>query len=136
MRRPFLLTATALGLVICLVGSTGLFAALTDTARTGTNQVTTPGLASSADIRLAMDEGTLGSSACGAFSDDLRHRPVRLRPPTPPYANQAHVVCVKNVGSQAIVSLTMTTEALNDVDTDCTGDEEANGDTSCGSGGR
>ena len=71
MRRPFLLTVTALGLVVCLVGSTGLFAALTDTAATGTNQVTTPGLASSADIQLAFDEGTPGSPTCGAFSDDL-----------------------------------------------------------------
>lgn len=131
MRRAFLLTTAALGLVVCLVGSTGLFAALTDTARTGTNQVTTPGLAASADIQLAPREGPTGQPTCGAFSDDLATGLFDFTA-TPPYANQSHIVCVKNVGSQALTSLTMRADELTDIDIDCTGDEEANGDPDCG----
>jgi hypothetical protein len=134
MRRAFLLTATALGLVICLVGSTGLFAALTDTALTGPNQVTSPGLSASADIMLAMDEGTAGNPSCGAFSDDLT-TPLFEFTASSPSNNQGHIVCVKNVGSQALTSLTFRADDLVDVDDDCTGDESLNGDTDCGAGG-
>jgi hypothetical protein len=131
MRRASLLTLAALGLVVCLVGSTGLFAALTDTARTGTNQVTTPGLASSADIVVASTIDSAGSLACGTYSDDLATGLIDFTA-SPPYANADSFLCVKNVGSQALSSLTVQADELTDVDTACTGDEEANGDATCG----
>jgi len=131
LRRAFLLTATALGLVISLVGSTGLFAALTDTARTGTNQVTTPGLASSADLKLAMSEGPEGNKTCGDFSDDLATGLFDFTA-NQPIDDRAEIVCLKNAGSQSLTSLTMRVDELTDVDIDCTGDEQANGDATCG----
>lgn len=134
MRRAFLLTVTALGLVVCLVGSTGLFAALTDTALTGPSTVTAPGLAASADIQLAMDEGTSGNPSCGAFSDDLT-TPLFQFTASPPSNNQGYIVCVKNVGSQALSSLTLRADDLVDTEDACTGDEALNGDTDCGGGG-
>jgi hypothetical protein len=120
--------------VVCLVGSTGLFAALTDTALTGPSEVTSPGLAASADIQLAMDEGTAGSPSCGAFSDDLT-TPLFEFTASAPSNNQGHIVCVKNVGSQALSSLTLRADDLVDVEDDCTGDEALNGDSDCGGGG-
>ena len=39
MRRPVLLTLAAVGGVIVLLGGTGIYAALSDTARSGTNSI-------------------------------------------------------------------------------------------------
>jgi hypothetical protein len=53
MRRSVLLTVAALGGLVSLIGGAGLFSALTDTARTGTNSAESAALAGSADIQLA-----------------------------------------------------------------------------------
>ena len=53
MRRSALITLAALGGLICLIGGTGLFAALTDSARSGTNSLESGALAGSADIQLS-----------------------------------------------------------------------------------
>ena len=53
MRRSVLGSLAALGVVVCGLGGTGLFAALTDTARGGPNSVESAPLAGSADIQLA-----------------------------------------------------------------------------------
>jgi hypothetical protein len=53
MRRPVLLTLAAVGGVIVLLGGTGIFAALSDTTRSGTNSIDTGALAASSDLRVA-----------------------------------------------------------------------------------
>ena len=131
MRRPLLLTITALGALVCLVGSTGLFAALTDTARTGPNQVVTGGLAPSADIKLATAVFSGGSYTCGTFEDDLL-TPAITETDLAPGSGGSAFFCLENVGSQALGSLHVMVDELVDVDHACTGDEADNGDTTCG----
>ena len=70
MRRSLLLTTSVLGLLICLIGGTGLFASLSDSAHTGTNTIESKGLPSSSDLKLAT--ATYSTSfSCDTFSDDL-----------------------------------------------------------------
>lgn len=142
MRRSVLITLVVLGSLITLVGSTGLFAALTDTANTGENSVDSGALAASADIQLAtatVDQNS-GEYTCGLFSDDLTTAffttsgaagsyvyddalPGSISPEFP--------FCLANIGSQSIDLSAMVIE-LSDLDPACTGDEAANGDTTCG----
>ncbi len=123
MRRSILLTLAALGGLLSLI-SAGLFAALSDTARTGTNQVSTLSLPGSADLKLATATG--GSSVtCGTFSDDLASPMITLDDQVPGAdSGQGHLFCLRNVGSQT-VNLSAASEELSDVETGCTGDEVA-----------
>lgn len=132
MRRASLITVTLLGLMVCLLGSTGLFAALTDTARTGTNTVTSAGLAPSADIQLATAEFT-GAFVCGDFGDDLSTALITATDLLRQQGRNAFL-CVRNTGSQGLASLHIAVDELTDVDQACTGDEADNGDTTCGGG--
>lgn len=132
MRRAFLLTVTVLGILVCLIGSTGLFAALSDTASTGTNTVTSDGLAPSADIRLAT--ATDPGFVCGSFADDLT-TPMITATEVVPGTYTSAAVCLTNVGSQALATLQVVVDELSDVDDACTGDESDSGDASCGAEG-
>jgi len=124
-----LLTASALGLMICLIGGTGLFAALTDSAHTGTNSIDSTALAPSADVQLATASTGPNGYACGTFTDDLATGLLN-------YSNMPFgfgigaALCIRNVGSQP-VSLTAAIDQLTDIDLDCTGDEAVY-DASCG----
>lgn len=132
MRRIALVLATALGSVLCLLGGTVLFSALQDTARTGTNSAESGALGASADIQLA--RATLDAQnnlVCGTFSDDLATGLFSAASVSPGYLSAPEYVCVKNVGSQQ-VSLTALSDELVDIDVACTGDEAANGDSTCG----
>ena len=131
MRRPVLITVAVLGILVALIGGTGLFAALTDTARTGTNTVDSAALAASADIRLAnatRDGG--GPITCGAYSDNLASGFFTVADVGPGWPGQTAHFCIKNVGSQN-VGIWPRADELTDTDTDCTGDE-ALYDTTCG----
>ena len=130
MRRPVLSTLIVLGALICLIGGTGLFAALTDTARTGTNSVDSGALAASADIQLATATYSPPVN-CGTFSDDLATGFFTASDVAPNYNSQVEYFCIRNVGSQS-VNLSALVDELTDVDFDCTGDE-AIYDPSCGS---
>ena len=133
MRRSALLTLAALGAVVSLVGSTSLFSALNDTARTGTNSVESSALAASADIRLAPGTYNAGATDCGTFSDDLTSAFHEVSDFESGDNTMATLFCIKNVGSQS-VTLSSLADELTDVDIACTGDE-AVGDTSCGADG-
>ncbi len=128
MRRPVLLTLAALGALLSLL-SAGLFAALSDTARTGSNQVATGDLPSSADLQIAT--ATPGSGiTCGTFSDDLATALITLTDQTPGHdSGQGYWYCLRNLGSQTL-KLSASSEDFSDVETACTGDE-ADYDQTC-----
>lgn len=139
-RRSVLLTFAVLGGLVCLIGGTGLFAALQDSARSGTNSAESDAMAGSADIQVATatqvdvpDSPTGASVNCGTFSEDLTTPIHTVTGVTPNFVSNAWY-CVKNVGSQQ-VTLSALTDELTDVDYACTGDEALHGDTTCGSGG-
>jgi hypothetical protein len=131
MRRSLLATITVLGALICLVGGTGLFAALTDTATTGTNTVTSGGLATSIDIKLATATYSAGATTCGSYSDNLT-TPLFTETDLQPGAGGLAYVCLKNVGSRTAAHLNVLSIELTDIDQACTGDEADSGDTTCG----
>ena len=141
MRRSVLITLTALGALLSLLGA-GLFAALTDTAHTGTNEVSTVQLAASSDLKLAagtfqVSPDPTGPSGieCGTYEDDMESRYITLTDQTPGTdTGQGFFLCVKNFGSQS-VDLTASPVNVGDTETGCTGDEAAydpDGPGSCG----
>jgi hypothetical protein len=131
MRRPVLLTLTVVGGAIALLGGTGIFAALSDTARSGTNSIETEALASSADLQIAVaNQGTV-PWICGQFSDDLTSPAFTLSGTTD---GQPFVYCLRNIGTQT-VNVSAQVEEFVDLEVGCTGDEGAY-DTTCGSSGQ
>ena len=133
MRRRNLLALTTLGALICLLGGTGLFAALNDTARSGTNSVNSAALAASADIQIAratVPGTTPPNLNCGTLAEDLATGFFTASDVGPGYSITDQYYCVKNVGSQPVTLSALATE-LVDVDIACTGDESAF-DDSCG----
>ncbi|MEX2246547.1 MAG: hypothetical protein WEC75_07655 [Dehalococcoidia bacterium] len=133
MRRSFLGTLVVLGSIISLIGSTGLFAALTDTAQTGTNTVDSAGLPVSADIQLAAATSYNFPAPCGTYSDNLTTGFITASGLEPGgNSGSAILFCIKSAGSQPVaLSVRVIPETLTDLDTDCTGDE-ADYDTTCG----
>ncbi len=134
MRRSILLTLALLGALVSVVGGLGLFAALNDTAVTGTNAAESGSLTASADIQLATATAPAEGSTqiqCGTFADNLATAIFDVADVGLGYTSETVYVCVKNAGSQTI-TLSMDATELSDVETDCTGDEALNGDTSCG----
>ena len=131
MRRSILLTLVALGAVITLIGGSGLFAALTDTASTGTNSIRSAALSSSADLQLAT--ATWGGSppvfTCGTFAENLTSP--FLSASLQPGGGILQRFCLRNLGS---ASVTLSARAIDIVnfELDCTGDE-AGYDATCGS---
>ena len=131
MRRSILLTFLALGAVLTAIGGTGLFAALSDTARTGTNSVRTASLPGSADLQLATATTSSGATVCGTFSEDLTTGLFTATDVKAGTFQPMRSFCLKNLGSRTVTVSAMV-ESLTDVDVDCTGDEAASGDTTCG----
>lgn len=133
MRRSSLVTLTVLGALICLIGGTGLFAALTDTANTGPNTVDSAALAASADIQVAqgfIPAVTPPNNGCGPFSEELATGLFTASNVGPGYGSGTKHFCVRNVGSQPVNISALATE-LVDVDVTCSGDE-AEFDETCG----
>lgn len=126
------MTVAALGALVSVIGGTGLFAALQDSARSGTNSAESAQLAGSADIQVALaTEGPMLDLQCGTFSEDLATPFFTLTNATQGSATGVASYCIKNVGSQQ-VTLSALSDALTDADFACTGDEELHGDTTCG----
>jgi hypothetical protein len=130
MRRSGLMTLALLGAVVSVIGGVGLFAALTDTGKTGTITVDSDAMAGSADIKLttadvvdADMDGALESIACDTtgYSDDLATDP-QTASVAPGFVSDKLYFCIKNVGSQP-VSLTFDAFEMVDVELACTGDE-------------
>jgi predicted ribosomally synthesized peptide with SipW-like signal peptide len=134
VRRPLLTTIAALGGVITLAGTTGVFAVFTDRATTGTNSFATKGLSHAADLKIAAGTITVGETAwtvdCGTYVDDLETGLITMTDASPTDGFSTDYVCVKNAGSQT-VDVTSSAIDVTDLDTGCTGDEAAV-DTTCG----
>jgi hypothetical protein len=130
MRRSALITAVALGALVCLLGGTVLYAGLQDTARTGINSAESAALGTSADIQLATATQSGAGVTCGTFSENLSSGLFAATGVSPNFNSQQYF-CVKNVGSQQVM-LSALAEELTDVDFACTGDEASNGDATCG----
>jgi hypothetical protein len=126
-----LLTLAAVGGVIVLLGSTGLFAALSDTARSGTNYVDSGALSPSADLQIAAAQIEGSGIACGEFGENLESG-VYSVVSAPGADGPIYFYCLRNIGSQT-VDLSVAAENLTDFEMDCTGDE-AEYDSDCGSG--
>jgi hypothetical protein len=130
MRRPVLLTLAAVGGIIVLLGGAGLFAALSDTARSETNYVDSGALPPSADLQVATAT-FVTSYACGTFGEDMTSSLISIVSSPGEDNHFAYLYCVRNIGSQT-VNLTVLAENLNDIELGCTGDEDLY-DASCGS---
>lgn len=131
-KRSALVTVAALGALVCVIGGTGLFAALQDSARSGPNSAESDAMAGSADIQVATGDPSTPTPTCGTFSEDLTTPFHTVTGVTPGFFGDAQFYCVKNVGSQQ-VTLSALSDELADVDYACTGDEALHGDTTCGS---
>jgi len=132
-RRPLLTSIAALGGVITLASTTGVFATFSDRSTTGTNTFATKDLPRAAALQIATGSATTGSIwsiSCGTYSDDLQTGLITLSDVTPNQATDSGFVCLKNAGS-ATVDLTTSVIDVTDLDTDCTGDE-ATVDSTCG----
>ena len=133
MRRSVLLTLAAVGAVIVLLGGAGLFAALSDTARSATDTVETGALQPSADLMIAPATVDFdGDFTCGTWSNDLTSGILTIEGSmflTP----EEHPYCLMNTGSRN-VTVSVKAEELTDTEIGCTGDEEIYDPNSCGTG--
>lgn len=133
MRRPLLVSLILLGLVVTGIGGMGVFAPFTDRATTGVNDVTTGERPRAADLKLAWSVNTPDSCAA-AYADDSV-TPGHSSTDAQPGFGDDRLFCLKNAGS-ATLNVSVSVIDLVDVDIACTGDEEAAGDTTCGSDGQ
>jgi hypothetical protein len=136
MGHQSLVRTMALGAVITLAGSSGIYAVFTDRATTGTNSVssgdqpiTPPDVT---DLQIA--DGTIGTNfqgiACGAFADDSAtplFSATSLASTDYPEAR----ICLKNAGTTTL-AIAMAAIDIVDVDTACSSGEAEAGDTTCG----
>jgi predicted ribosomally synthesized peptide with SipW-like signal peptide len=136
MERASLRAVIVLGVLVTLLGGTGIFAVFSDRATTGSNDVTSGQLGHAADLQIATATSQNGTIVCDTYSDDLAATTGFFSlTDLQPSAGDSYrgYFCLKNVGSSA-VNLTASTINLSDLDSACTGDEAAFGDTSCGVG--
>jgi hypothetical protein len=133
MRRSVLSTFLVLGVVLTAVGGTGLFAALSDTTRTGTNSANSGALApASADLQLATATQGTGGVTCGTFTENLNTGFFTVGGLQPGGAAEDRVFCLRNVGTQT-ANVSARVEELVETELACSGDEQAV-DQSCGGG--
>ena len=133
MGRQALRITILLGILITLVGGTGIFAVFSDRALTGPSDVKSAELAKAADLKIAaaqpQDPMNSGPFICDTYSDNLTTPLLSFA--TNVGGGSESFVCLVNVGSSP-VDLSLTAIDITDLDIDCTGDEAAFGDTTCG----
>jgi len=129
--RRLLATTMALGLVITAMNFTGIFAVFTDRATTGTNSAESGPQARIADLQVSTTVTFDCSDA--AWVDDLVTGVMAATDLQPGDNSGQSVVCLKNAGTSDLY-ITLSTIDVVDTETDCTGDEAAAGDTTCGTG--
>lgn len=133
MQRQMLRLTLILGVMVTLLGGTGVFAVFTDQASGGVNSVTTGSLAKAAELVIAPAQGGQIVS-CGQYQDNTATAQFTLTDFQISTATQRSYVCLRNSGS-APLDLTLQAMNVRDLDTDCTGDEAASGDATCGNNG-
>ena len=143
MNRNGLRVVIALGALITLLGGTGIFAVFNDEATTGTSNVTSGARPKAADLQIAM--GVLvppptgietiridcGLDATRPWGDNVTDDLFTVVNAQPGDDLGRQYLCLRNVGS-APLALTASVIDLVDNDVDCTGDEAAAGDATCG----
>jgi len=138
MGRHSLRIIMVLGALVTLVGGTGIFAVFTDRATAGDNAVTSGTRPKSADLRIEPAVLVGGTFVCDADADgilweneDTATAQFTVTDAQPGNSLGDAYICLKNVGS-AVLGLTASAIDLVDVEAECTGDEAAAGDTTCG----
>lgn len=131
MQRHMLRFTLVLGVLVTILGGTGVFATFSDTASGGPNSVTSGARPSAADIKIATATAANGATTCGTFADNTVTSQFTVTDLQPTSVPTTSYVCLRNSGA-ATVTLTAGVANLRDADTSCTGDEEIAGDATCG----
>jgi len=144
VNRQLLRGVMVLGIILTLVGGTGIFAVFNDRATTAGNDVSSGQLPHAADLQIAM--ATIGDQnldgipdvVCDGFSDDMILPAgisawFSLSDLQPGYLSTETdaMICLHNAGSSSL-ELTASAIDLTDADIACTGDEAMSGDLTCG----
>ena len=134
--RQSLRIVMVLGVLITLVGGTGIFAVFTDRATTGFNTVGSGARPHAADLQISEASNTGGALNCdpdgdALFSDDLTTGLFSVADVQPGGQTPSRWICLLNAGSGPL-AISASVIDLQDEDEGCTGDEEAAGDTTCG----
>jgi predicted ribosomally synthesized peptide with SipW-like signal peptide len=130
MQRQMLRLTLLLGVMVTLLGGTGVFAVFSDQASGGRNSVVSDDLASAADLQIAAATGDQVVT-CQTFADGTTTPQFTITDFGPETQVQKGYACLRNNGSAAL-ELTVQATSLFDSDIACTGDEAAAGDTTCG----
>jgi hypothetical protein len=130
MERQVLRITIVLGMVVTLVGGTGIFATFTDRATAGTSTVSSGERPKAADLKIAAaaPESATGLFNCGTYADDLAGSLITGSDLQPGQTAGQAFLCVENAGS-GTASVSATVTDLVDTDLGCTGDEAAAGDS-------
>jgi hypothetical protein len=140
MARHSLRIIIVLGMLITLVGGTGIFASFNDRATVDNNSAISGSRPKAADLRIeqASFDATTGQIDCNAdngqvaFDDENLTTGLYSATDIQPNSNLGYTyICLSNAGSSPL-TLTVSAIDLSDLDIDCTGDEAAAGDTTCG----
>jgi hypothetical protein len=133
VNRQSLWSVLALGALITALSGAGVVAVFSDTATTGTNEVSSGDRPHFEALQIALADFAPGGFACDVFSSDLHTGLFTVANIQPGDLHTAEQVCLRNDHSSP---LNLSLGALDLVDTDpyCTNDE-ASVDTSCGTGG-
>jgi hypothetical protein len=142
MERHTLRIVIVLGVLVTLLGGTGIFAVFTDRATTGTNSAETGSRQQAVDLKIEQALLDAAGVNCDGNLDGMLFNQDDLatgifsvsgmQPGNYPADADTAYVCLFNAGSGTI-DVEATVIDLVDTDTGCTGDEAAAGDTTCGS---
>lgn len=146
MGRHSLRLTIVLGLLITVLGSTGIFAVFTDRATAGPNNVTSGSLPHAADLKIAVASEIGGEYLCdrdndGQYEatgstvawdrDDSLTSTFNVGNLQPGETRSGQAFCLHNSGSSPL-NLSATAVNVTNSETGCTGDESAAGDLDCG----
>jgi hypothetical protein len=133
MERQMLRLMLVLGVLVTILGTTGVFATFEDQARGGSNSVSSGARPSAADLQIAVATMSNGVITCQTYGEDTTTPQFSVANFQPTSAPVNGYVCLRNNGAGAL-TLSVIAGSLTDIDTLCTGDEIAAGDTACGNG--
>src|SRR5690348_3456865 len=138
MGKQTLRITIVLGMLVTLLGGTGIFATFSDRATAGDNSVTTGERARAADLKIAPADpsqqpagATLCLPATTQWTDDTTTGQFTAGSLHPGDNMGPSYLCLLNAGTAPLI-VNASVIDLVDADVDCTGDEAAAGDTTCG----
>lgn len=128
-------TLVAVGVVMTMATLLGVFAALTDSAETGTLQATSSGLQTSIDLQIDNTAITSSSTNCATRTAYVENQTVVPLSWTGADEGESitRYVCLKNTGVET-AQMSISLHGATNTDTGCTGDEIDFDATSCGTG--